>query len=262
MFDADYRLQIVSILSPAEVFNLTGQILTAAAGVIPADPATLERKQFNSLSQLNGVLGTALGIGVKEDPQKDAKAAADAQRDSGFVKVKETVNGILNDRAEDNRDLIDAAAAVKRILNDYPANLHAAQYAENTAHLETLVPKLRADPVAGAIARLGLTRYVDRMFEGNEAFKQAAALSEQARSQDQPQDWASAKPVRWHGSQFASNIAYLGETEPAFASLAAQIRQTIADAEAIARARTTRRTNSRTSPDQGTPPVAKTLPAN
>jgi hypothetical protein len=105
----------------------------------------------------------------------------------------------------------------------------------------SLIPKLRAEPAASAVATLGLTRYVDRMHEGNEEFKQAFEASALDRSDEPPTNRAAANPVRWHLSQFASNLMYLGATDAAFAPLAAQIRQFIDDAEAIARARRTRR---------------------
>ncbi len=250
MFESDYRLSIPSILSPSETSDVAEKILNAADGVIAAEPAALERKQFVSLQELNDVLALALGERQTEDPQKEAKEAADRKRDTGFVRVKNTVNDVLDDEEEEDQALKDAAAVVKQVLADYPANVHRTKLAENTILLNTLIPKLRAEPAASAIATLGLTRYVDRMEEGNEEYKQASEASAAGRAEEIPQDWVAARSVRWHGAQFASNLAYLGETDAAFAPLAAQVRQFIADAEAVARARQSRRQNDDDNPPE------------
>lgn len=241
MIDVDYRVAISTYLSPSEMYGLAENILNASDGVIPTDPATLERKQFVTLTDLNQVLATALGRGRTEDAQKQAKDDSDRKRDTGFVRIKETVNSIAGDEDEEDQALKDAAALIKQVLADYPSNLHNTKLQENTALLDSLIPKLRAEPAATAIATLGLTRYVDRMHDGNEAFKQAVEASAADRSDEPPANRAAANPVRWHVSQFASNLMYLGATEDAYAPLAAQIRQFIDDAEAIARARRTRR---------------------
>lgn len=254
MTDSDYRLTIASILRPAEIRGVADKILTAADGVISADPASLERKQFVTLSELNESLTTALGERQTEDPQKEAKEKAERRRDTGFVRVKTIVNGIFNDEEEEDQELKAAAATIKQILAAYPANVHNTQQDENTALLDSLVPKLRQEPAASAIAALGLTPYVDRMHDGNEEFKAAKDASAAGRSQGTPADRAAANPVRWHGSQFASNLAYLGETDVAFAPLAAQVQQIIDDAEAIARARKTRRESD--GEDEQPPPTA------
>ncbi len=243
MIDSDYRLSIPSILYPAELYGVVDRMLSAADSVIPADAASFERKQFVMLGELNAVLGMALGERQTEDPQKEAKQQADVKRDSGFLRIKNTVNIVLEDDGEEDQVLKEAAAMVKQALADYPANLHSTKHSDNTVLLNSLIPKLREKAVATAIATLGLTRYVDRMQEGNEQFKQASRASVEVRAQDVPRDWVAAKPVRWHGSQFAGNLAFLGEIDDAFAPLAALVRQFINDAEAIARARKTRRKN-------------------
>ena len=63
--------------------------------MISTDPASLERKQHVSLTQSNQDLAAAVGKGRTVDPQTQVKAEADAKRDAGFVRVKDTVNGIL-----------------------------------------------------------------------------------------------------------------------------------------------------------------------
>jgi hypothetical protein len=95
MFDSDFRLTIPSILNPSETHSLVERILDAADGVISTDPASLERKQHVSLTQSNQDLAAAVGKGRTVDPQTQVKAEADAKRDAGFVRVKDTVNGIL-----------------------------------------------------------------------------------------------------------------------------------------------------------------------
>jgi hypothetical protein len=150
--------------------------------------------------------------------------------------------------------LKDAAASIKEILSEYPANLHNTSLDENTTLLNSLIPKLRAEPAASAIATLGLTRYVDRMHEGNEQFKQAMEASAAARSVDFPHDRAAAKVVRRLGTVFADNLGYLGATEEAYAALAAQVRQFIDDAEAKARARRSRRASDGDDEAQEPPP--------
>ncbi len=66
MFDSDYRLTIPAILNPSETYDVADKILSAAAGVVPADLATLERKQFDKLTELTQ--GLAAGKGRAEDP--------------------------------------------------------------------------------------------------------------------------------------------------------------------------------------------------
>ena len=95
--------------------------------------------------------------------------------------------------------------------SSWTSSSHATPLRENTLLLGSLIPKLRQEPAAGAIATLGLTRFVDRMHEGNEQFKQADEASAAGRAEEIPRDWVAAKPVRFHGSVFADN---LGISEP------------------------------------------------
>lgn len=243
MIESDYRLSIKAILNPSEVFDVVDNMLTAADGVISADPASFERKLFVATAEANQVLARAVGTGQTPDSQRAAKDEGEEKRDSGFKRVKNTVNDIVDDQQEDDQALKNAAALINEVLADYPANLHNTPLSENTILLESLIPKLQAEPAASAVATLGLTRFVDRMQEGNEQYKQAVAASAADRAENVPQDWDAAKPVRWLGSHLASTIAFLGATDAAYAPLAAQVRQFIDDAEARARARQTRRTS-------------------
>ncbi len=255
MFDDNPQLSIPYVLNPSEVYDVTGQILTAADPVLPSgDPVPYPRQVHGIVGQLNVTLGAALGKGTAENPFTKIKDEADARRDRAYTRFRDTVDAVLADPDEEPA-LRTAAETLAAALADHPRNLHALQDAANTAQLDALLPKLEVEPAASAAATLGIDKFVVRMKQGNDDFKQAVqdAATHDAAS-GAPHDWDAARPVRWYATVLATNLAVLANLDASFEGLANQVRELITNAEAIAKARKTRREDSGQPDEGGDPP--------
>lgn len=240
-------------LNYSEVFELTDQILQLSKQAVGDDGRSNElavypalRLIIEDLQNANSILGTSLGREKGGSPFTDLRAEHDEARDQAFIQFTRRVQLTIQDDQE-GQSFRDAAQLIQNVLNDHPHDLHRKNNSENTAELKILLPKLRAANVADAVEQLGLTRFVDRMEEANNAFSDAVEEAAKAARDlaDIPTMTEAVRPVRWIASSLLQLLNYGAfKQDTTLGQLVGEIEEAIKKIRSVAQARSTRSSSS------------------
>ena len=93
-------------------------------------------------------------------------ADADRVRDADFQALKDSVKPFRNAKTQEEKD---AYNAVKIVLDQFK-DVQDNSYEEETNRLNTLLTKLQSADISGAVAVLGITKFINHLADSNTAF--------------------------------------------------------------------------------------------